>query len=370
MPRQIKESLTVSPYLLWFMIHGTQTGIAMLNFQSRNIKGAQQDSWLSLLLVGLSLHAVVWIIYAIMKHADGGDILHLHRQLFGKWLGGAMNLLFYGYMLLFIVYQIRSYMEVIHIWAFPTTPFWFVCLLILLTAVYIVTGGLRVITGICFFCVVIPTLLLVSIYFPLQYAHWTNFLPLLNHSPREYAQSAFHSLNLFYGVEFLLLLHPFIKHPEKSRKWAHIAVAHSTVLYLIVAIVTLAFFNVQQLEHTIWPTLILSKVARLPFIDRFDYVYVFNWFIVILPPVCMAMWAGTRILRQVTPLRSKPLVWFTCGMSFVIIAVLQGPKTIDKLDSVVTWAGLTLLYVYLPLLCLWVHIIQRYHNRRAAVEGG
>ncbi|SFM17489.1 spore germination protein (amino acid permease) [Paenibacillus sp. 1_12] len=362
--KQASEGLIVSPFYLWFLIHSTQTGVSMLNFPSKVILGAEQDAWVSLLVAGLSVHLIIWMIFFVLKNSNKGDIISLHQQLFGKWFGNALTLGFYGYTILFVCNEIRSYIEVLHIWVFPMSHPWELSLIVLLTSVYIVSGGFRVITGICFWCVVIPSILLVSLYFPLKYAHWNNLLPLLNHNLDEYTVSAHQSLSLYQGVEFLLLYYPFIKNNEKSQKWAHIAAAHTTILYLIFAFVIFAYFNIQQLKHTIWPTLILSKVIQLPFLERFDYMFVFNWFLIILPPICIGLWGGTRILRKTVGLKARPALWITSSIVFIIIVFLREPTTIERLDSLLSGAGFIFLYAYIPMLVIWISFIRFFRKVR------
>lgn len=350
----MKDSRTVSPYLLWFLIHGSQTGAVILNFQNLIVKGAGHDAWVSLLLVGLSLHAVIGIMFYVLKHSQEGDIVSLHRQLFGKWAGGAFTLLLYGYAILFLMTEIRTYVEVIHIWVFPNTPLWELSLLILVTVFYIAAGGIRVVAGVCFWCVILPTVLLATLYFPLEYAHWGNFLPLFNHRAQEYAASAYHALPLYLGVEFVLVYYPFIQHNEKSQKWAHIGAIHTTAIYLIITVVTFAYLNVRQLEHSVWPTLILSKIIRIPFIERFDYIYIFAWFAVILTACSVALWSGTRMLRRLTGWKARPALWLTSMATFAGMYFLKEPMTMERLHSQLTGLGWGLLYGYLPALAAWV----------------
>ncbi|WP_169088757.1 GerAB/ArcD/ProY family transporter [Paenibacillus sp. PL91] len=364
MGKQVKESLTVSPYLLWILIHGTQMGSTLLIFQNRIIKGAEMDSLFSFAAVGISFHLIVAMMFFLLENATDGDIISLHIQLFGKRLGSLLTLAFYGYILLFIVNEIRSYLEVIHVWVFPFTQLWTLSIMFLLTSAYLVSGGLRVITGISFICIIVPTLLIPSLYFPLKQAHWTNFLPLFNHSPYEFAESAYHSLSTLLGVEFLLLLYPFIKNQEKSKKWAHIAVAHSTLIPLIVAFVSFSFFNLQQLKHTIWPTLILSKIIRFPFLERFDYIYIFIWFFVSISACCVGLWGGSRILKKTVGMKARPSLWITCGLVFIIMLPMKSPMIIEKLDSVLTLSGWILLYGYIPLLCIWISLRRWFANRK------
>ncbi|MFC4807960.1 GerAB/ArcD/ProY family transporter [Paenibacillus sp. GCM10023250] len=368
MSKQVSDNLAVSSFYLWFLLHGTQTGIAMLNFPGKIILGAERDAWVSILITGASIHLIVWMIFYVLNHSENGDIISLHRQLFGKWLGNVLTLGFYGYTLLFISTEIRSYVEVLHVWVFQWSPSWELTIIILLTSIYIVAGGFRVITGICFWCVIIPSIMLITLYFPLKYAHWMNFLPLLTHDAADYTKSAPRAVPLVLGAEFLLLYYPYIKNNKKAQKWAHLAASHTTALYLFFACVVFTYFNIEELKHTIWPTLIISKIIRIPFFERFDYLYVFNWFPIILPRICVALWGGTQILRKTVNLKARPALWLTSILLFVVVAQLKGSMTIDRFDALLSVSGTILLYGYIPLLVIWVSIIRMFKTERIGNE--
>lgn len=360
---KVKESLQVSPYLLWFLVHGSQTGVGMLSFQRKVAGGAGQDAWVSLLLVGLLFHLLLWMMFKLLSYSEGGDILSLHREYFGKWAAVMIAGWFYVYGLLVVAVQIKSYGEIIQVWIFPDQPLWVITALILLVCAYIVSGGFRTVTGISFFGVIIPSFLVLSLYFPLKYAHWNNFLPMLNHDAGDYLLSARHTLYIYLGAEFILLYLPFIKNPKQAQKWAHLGIAHTTFIYLIVLVVTFAYFNLQLLQHTVWPTLILSKIIRLFFLYRFDYVYVFTWFIVIVPTCCIILWSIVHAMKQISGRPARLWLWISVLIVGVIVQLERSPVSLQKLEALTAAAGSLFILCYLPLLFVWISIIRAYKRR-------
>ncbi|REE81043.1 spore germination protein (amino acid permease) [Paenibacillus taihuensis] len=365
MSYQASLSKTVSPYLLWFLLHKSQTGISMLNFQHAITPGAGHDAWISVLVTGLSIHVVVLLIFYILKHASKGDIISLHVQLFGKWLGSLLNGAFLLYLLMLICFQLISYSQVIQTLVFPEMKAWRIALVFLLMFVYIVRGGFRVITGITFCFVLIPSLLIVTLIFPLQYAEWRNFLPFLNHTLPEFTYSASRSVPLYMGVELLLIYFPYIRDNAKSAKWAHIGVLHTYVLYLIIACTTFAFYNQGEIKHEIWPTLSLSKIISFTFLERFDYFYIFNWVFAITPPCCIVLWGCTRILRSSTSLSAKTSLWIVVIVVFIIVAWPYNAQMMQVVEDCIRYAGSILLYGYIPLLAVCVFISNRLQIWRA-----
>ncbi|MGG6309377.1 GerAB/ArcD/ProY family transporter [Paenibacillus macerans] len=366
MNRVVKESSQVSAYLTWFLVHGVQTGVGMLNFQQKIADGAEQDAWVSVLFVGVCMHLVVFMLFRMLRNVEGGDIISLHRQLFGKVLGNGLTLVLYAYCVLICTGQIRPYAEVIHVWVFPDSPLWHIALIILTVSVYTASGGFRVVAGICFLCVAIPTLVLPSLYFPLRFAHWQNFLPLWNHGLSDYAKSAANAVYVYLGPEFLLLYYPFLKNNRKAQKWAHIAAAHTILITMIILVATLAYFNMGQLKHTVWPTLILSKIIRFAFLERFDYIYIFNWLIVILPICTMAIWGGARILTQTLRFSKKWALGVTMLAIFGMVLLQRTPVSIERMENIISLVGGALVFGYIPLLFAVVSVVQRVKRRHSA----
>lgn len=358
MNNQVNESLTVSPFFLFFLIHGTQTGVGLLSFQSKIIKGAEQDAWISVALVGFSYHLIVFLMYSVLKNSKNGDVMSVNQQLFGSWFGNILNIIFYGYTILIVSIVVRTYLEVLTTWVFPHIPLWILSLVILIVITNIVLGGFRVVTGICFWGVVIPTLLLFTIYFALKYAYWTNLLPIFSHSFHDYFISAKESNLTFLGPEFLLIYFPFIKNNKSSQKWVHIGLGYSTILYLVITILTFVYFSHGQLEHTIWPTLIMTKIIRFSFIERFEYVYIFTWLLVILPPCCVALWSGVRILKESFHFKPKISLWLSLIIVQTIVVLIKSSIGIDKIEKLILVLSSSILLCYLPILYILTKIIR------------
>ena len=42
----------------------------------------------------------------------------------------------------------------------------------------------------------------------------------------------------------------------------------------------------------------LLEIVHFSFMERFEYVFIFIWLLVIIPPMCISMWACTRIAKK------------------------------------------------------------------------
>lgn len=163
MNSKVNDNKLVSPYLLFFLIHASQTGVTVLKYQSDIIKGAGHNAWLSVLAFGLLLHVVFFMMLYVLNQSSTGDILTFHREVFGKIIGGIFNILLACYFSLASFYTLYTYIEILQIWVFDGIANWEYALLLPVLIFYIVSGGFRVVTGIAFWGVIIPSFLLLSI---------------------------------------------------------------------------------------------------------------------------------------------------------------------------------------------------------------
>lgn len=93
-----------------------------------------------------------------------------------------VQLHFLSYIVLLGATTLHTYIEVVHVWMFPSISSWVIAGAFLGLCYYIVTGGFRVVAGIGFFGIVIPSILIFTFFYPLQYADFRNLFPIAQHS--------------------------------------------------------------------------------------------------------------------------------------------------------------------------------------------
>ncbi|WP_159440001.1 GerAB/ArcD/ProY family transporter [Bacillus sinesaloumensis] len=347
----ISENKLVSPYFIFFLIHGAQTGIAVLTFQGKVSKGAGSEAWMSILALGLSLHVLFFMMLYIMKQAPAGDILSFHKALLGKTLGGVLNIILACYFSIAGLAVLYSYIDALQIWVFDGIASWEYAILLSCLIFYLVSGGFRVITGIAFWGVIIPALLLSTIFYIAGYLDVSYLQPLFNHSLKDHFISVKASVTLFLGFETVLVYFPFIKDSKKASKWGHLAILVTTLAYTIIALVTFMYFIQGKLEHLTWPTLTMIKIIQFPFLERFEFIFIFTWLLAIMPVICIYLWSAVRAIKFTFP-KVKP----TYILLFLLVAyVLVNANLVDLyythlIQKVVIIMGTAFLFGYIPFL--------------------
>ncbi|MCM2534644.1 spore germination protein [Neobacillus pocheonensis] len=358
MEQLVHEKVKISPFLVFFLIHSMQFSIGVLGFQRLIAFTAGYDAWVAVIFTGLSIHIILWMMYKIVETANG-DMVTANTFVFGKKMGKLISLPVVIYYLLSAVTTLRAYIEVIQVWMFQDlSTFWY-SLAFCGLGIYIVFGGFRTVTGVAFFGVVLPAYLLFSFLFTLPYADIRNLLPIFDHSIKDLVMASYQMSYTYSGYEILLILYPFIKEPQKSKKWAQLGVLFTTFLYTILTIVTFSFFSEGQLQKIIWSTLSMWKIVQMPFVERFEYIGITNWSIVILPNFCIALWCGSRILKRVTNLKQKYGVLLVSMVVSITINFLKTPQEIKLLSDYAGKIAFFLNYVYVPLLFFLILIVKK-----------
>jgi len=360
---KIKEQFLVSPFLVFFLVHSVQFGIGVLGFQRIIAKTAGNDSWMAIILASLFVHLFIWMIYQILKDSQG-DIFSVHQSNFGKWIGGFLSCLFIVYLIFMAIVTLRGYLEVIQVWVFPEINAWVFTILFLLLAIYIIYGGFRVVVGISFFSVTLTAYLLLTMVFPLEFANMRNILPLFDHTFKDIAMATKDMTLTLIGFEVLFVCYPFIKEPLKSRKWAHLGALYTTIACLIYGVTALVFFSEYHLEKKIWATLSMWGIVEIPIVERFEYIGIASWLLVILPNLCLTMWASSRGIKRLFNVKQKTVVLVISFIILMITGLTKSRKEINLLIDILSQSGTYFLLGYLPFLFLFTTIKRKIRSKQ------
>ncbi|MED3623377.1 GerAB/ArcD/ProY family transporter [Neobacillus thermocopriae] len=358
MEQLVPEKGKISPFLVFFLLHTMQVGIGVLGFQRIIAKYAGYDAWISVLVTGLSIHIILWMMYKIGETTNG-DMLSAHTFVFGKKLGKILTFPFIFYFTLVAVTILRTFIEVIQVWMFPDlNTFWY-SLAYCILAIYIIFGGFRTVAGIAFFGVILPLYLNFIFLFTLPYTDFKNLLPIFDHSVKDLLMSGYKMSLTYLGYEILLFLYPYIKDPQRSKKWAHLGILYTTFLYTLITIITFAYFSEGQLQKHVWPTLTMWKAVHMPFVERFEYIGIANWNIIILPNFCIALWCASRLLKRVVHLKQKKGILL---ISFACLIAINFFKTREQINKLGDYTGLIAFFLnfgYIPFLFCLVLLVKK-----------
>jgi spore germination protein (amino acid permease) len=356
--KPVPENRKISHFLTFYLMASMQIGVGVLGFQRIIARIAGYDSWISVIIAGVSTNIIMWFMYKLMENSNG-DLIDVHRGLFGKWIGTLANFGFVLYFIALLITVLRTYIELVEVWMFPDfSTFWFGTAFLLL-CIYIIYGGFRTVTGIAFFAFVLPLYITIIFGLALSFSDFRHFLPIWDHSFKE-IMNASQSMSLTYtGYEIIVFFYPFIKDPEKSKKWTHFGLIFTMILYLYTVFVSFSFYTQEQLSKNIWATLTTFKIVHLPVAERFEYIGIANWCLIILPKVCLSLWCAARILKKTVKLNQRIGVFLISALSLFSMMFFKTRGQIDFLNVFAGGAGFLVNYFYIPLLTVLVLFVNK-----------
>jgi spore germination protein (amino acid permease) len=359
MATQIGSSNQVNGFMLFFIIHSSQVGIGILTFQKALVEKAGYDSWIGILAGGLMTHFSLFCIYWMLKDKQH-DIEAIHRFIYGKWIGKFFTLFFIAQYVWSALTILRVYIRVLEVWMFPGIPTWFPTLLILLLIYYAVSGGFRVIVGLCFFEVMMSLWIVVTLFFPLKYANFGNLSLIPTHSFSEIWAATQIMAFSYIGFETVLVYYPFIKDGQRSRVYAYLGNAVTVLLYLFVTLICFVFFSEEQLTRTIWPYLTVAKVISFSMIQRVEFVIISLWVLVVIPNLILYLWCASRLAKQLFKVKQKYPLFLFMAIVLAVSQIVEDSQDFDMLSRMNGEFSFYINYVYIPLLFLLYLAVRKW----------
>ncbi|MGG1674278.1 GerAB/ArcD/ProY family transporter [Neobacillus sp. NRS-1170] len=352
MKNAVDEKHLISPFLIVPLMYVSMVGVGVLNFQRELAEHAGYNAYISVVLVGISIHLILWMIYKILRsNQEGLDVTAINNTCFGKMAGNIINFTIVLYFCFGAFIEFNAYIEVIQLWVFPSMKILPISTILVLLIYYTVSGGFRSVTGLSFLGLIITLIfILPQNLLVLPYTHPLNLMPLFNHSLTDILLSSKSMIYQFMGFEALLFFYPFIKSPEKSQKWAHLAVFFVTLMYLVIIIITFMYYSEGQLRKIFWPTLNMLKIIESPVFMRVEYLAISMWLIKILANISLSLWVACRGMKSVFQIKPRvSLLAFLVGI--LIVEYFVKDRSIFRWSSeFYSDVGLYFIYGYIPIM--------------------
>lgn len=358
----------INAFLLFFVIHTTQIGVGIHGFQRIVYMEAKQDAWVSVILIGLASHIIVFFMIKTLETYGSNDLYGIQQAVFGKWIGSLFNIIFVLYVSAAFFTVLRNYIEVVQAWVFPDLETWFISATLLLIVIYAFTGGLRVIVGVSFFSFILAIWLIFFLAYPIEFASVRSLLPLLENKIPAILKGAYAMTFTVIGFEIIYIIYPFVKDKEKVNKYVHLGLLMTTILYLLVMLVSITYFSEEQLTKTIWATLSILSIVRFPFIERFEFIAICFWMLIILPNLCLFVWSAYRGIQRLVKISATKFVWIFSLLIFLLTISIQTRNQINTFNDKMAMVAFYIVFVYPILLYIVAMIKKKFTSNKEQIE--
>lgn len=330
----MKGNQTVSNDQIKNLLITTLIGVGVLSLPSQMANILENDGWIPIIIAGLFFVPFLIMVDRLYKLYPNRSIFEIVIEVYGKVIFNILMIIVVIYFIMITAYTTRVFGEVIKTYLLETTPMEVIVLTMLLATAYLSRSQLQVLARTA--TMIYPILILLVIFLTLisiPDSDYTNMLPVFNSDFKKLPSAIVASLFSYAGYEIIFLVYPYSDDKKNTLKYVLRALFIVIGIYIIVFVITLSLFGVDQLKRGIWPTIALASEADLPgyFLENLDGIVLSLWVMVVYSTLGPVLFQASRILSSILNTKSHdflvilliPIIYIICVLPENIVLVYE-----------------------------------------------
>ncbi|WP_181349320.1 GerAB/ArcD/ProY family transporter [Thalassobacillus sp. CUG 92003] len=359
-----KPSIQIQAFYLFFIVHTMQVGAGLMGVPRIIFLEAKQNAWISILISGLFIHIVIWVMIVTLRQFENMDLIDIQKEVFGVWISRLLGTIYVVYLTIVLLSILKNYIEVVQVFIFPDLPVYIPSLLLIILVVYANLGGFRVVAGVSFVFFIGTFWLTFMLFKPITLMDWNHFTPIDSVGALEILKGAYKTTYSLLGLEILYFAYPYIRNKKDIALPVHGGVFLAVLLTLYVTVVSIGYFSPTQLEQTVWASLAMFKIVQFSIIERFDFIGVSMWMMVILPNLIAFTWLIITAIKKMYHIPKKSSLYVLGIVLFILSISIKYRMNIDIITDLAARVGFWLVFVYPFILYGAVLVHKRWQKRR------
>lgn len=353
---EVKPNLRFRAFYLIFILYSAQTGVGVMGLPRYIFKEAHRDSWISILIAYVFMIILLYVMFLILKQYESADIFGIQVDVFGRFFGTILGSFYIVYSIAGVASVLLNYIEVLKVFLHPVLPAFVAAFFFLILIGYTVLGGIRIVIGVTFIFILCMQWVYIFMYDPISKMDLYHFLPMFQTSIPDLLRGAKATSFSLSGLELLLIIYPFIENKEKAKLPAFLGITYTTFVILFTTVMSIGYFSPQDIEEVDWSVLSLFKSLSYSFLERLDYIVIGMWIFIVIPNMCLHLWAATYGIKRLFKVRQKVALYGVMCVLYVLIFFVNTNMRINLLTDTVAKVSIWLVFVYpfilLPLVLL------------------
>ncbi|RLQ94200.1 GerAB/ArcD/ProY family transporter [Falsibacillus albus] len=352
------ENKTISPFQLYFTIMQAQIGVGLLSLPFAVHAYAKQDSWISVIISGLTVQLFIVINFLLSKRFPTKTFSQFAPLIAGKFLGGVINLLYIVYFFAICYLITLLSVGVLKDWILAYTPNWILYFLIILTGYYLGRENIRIIARFNTFVSAFIILFVVIFSGGLTDINYRFLFPMFHTNYLNLLKGAHASLVSMIGFESLLFIFPYINgESKKIVKTTLLAAGTTTILYVFFVVITTMYFSPAEILVIPEPILYLLKSLTYQSIERLDLLFLSFWLIAMISSFVIYLYLTSKSVGKFLHKGDhKKTINYVAALLFIISFTIQRESTITVFSDLLSKASYIFIFI-IPSLLLFASII-------------
>ncbi|WP_054938891.1 GerAB/ArcD/ProY family transporter [Paenibacillus ihuae] len=318
------------------------------------------DAWLSVILGGVIVMAVIVLMVKISQQFPGKTIFQYAGKIVGRVPGVFLCLPLIIFFLIIAGFEIRSLAEVTLFFLLEGTPIWAITLPFIWVGAYLVYGGINSIARVFQIIFPISIMILIICYgFSLRIFDINNLRPVLGSGILPVLNGLKSTVLVYSGCEVVMTLVAFMQQPRHAVKAMLLGIGIPVVLYLLTVIMVIGGVSIDSVITSTWPTIDLIRSFEIPgfLFERMEFPLMVIWLMQMFCNFCSFFFQASLGISQVFRLPIHPVIYALVPVIFISAMV---PKSINDVFSLGDTIGKMsiVLFFLLPFLLSVIWLIR------------
>lgn len=318
------------------------------------------DSWLSVLLGGGIIMAVVFLMVKISQQFPGKTVFQYAGKIAGRVPGGILCLLLIIYFLILAGFEIRSLAEVTLFFLLEGTPIWAILLPFIWVGTYLVCGGINSIARV--FQIVFPISILIMLIcygLSLRLFQLNHLRPVLGSGILPVLSGLKSTILVYSGCEVVMILVAFMQQPRQAVKAMLVGIGIPIGLYFLTVIMVIGGLSIDSVITSTWPTIDLIRSFEITgfLFERMEFPLMVIWLMQMFCNFCSFFFQASLGISQIFRMRMQPVIFLLVPVIYISAMVPKSMSDVFDLGDVIGKMSIA-LFILLPLLLSIVWLIR------------
>nr|WP_106780362.1 endospore germination permease [Lysinibacillus timonensis] len=309
----------------------------------------------------------VFLIAQLSKRFPRVSIIQYGQKLISKPLGKLFGLFLIVYFLMLTGLVIREFGEVMNASLLQETPMSATILsMLILVAVATRNNHTTIAYMHSFYLMLIVIPILLMVIFAFQDIDPRHLKPFLGNDTTflDFLDGGLSVAGLPFihiGVFIILIIAPYMIDTKKVMRGSMWGIGFSACILLIATGVTVAVFGSEEIDNSLWPMLVLTRMTELPvaILERLDILFLVVWIVSAFTTILSGYLIALELSSQLFKLRSHSVLsYLFLPLVFVLSLYPQNVlHTYELIDIIGKWG--ILLTVGYPILLLLISYARK-----------
>ncbi|MCL2699523.1 MAG: endospore germination permease [Defluviitaleaceae bacterium] len=353
----VNDKISVRQLQALLLLEVLGTGVLILPRTASGFAG--QDGWLVIIAATALAAVCAFVLASAGRLFPSESFVSGAGKILSRPVAVLIALGFLVKIIALSAMELRILGETVRITMLRDTPYAVVCAAMLFAAGCAAVKGCETRARLAQILVVLAFVPLVLIFFIGAFdVDFTNLMPVLVTPPEDIMNGGLYSLRAFRGIEFILLIFPFVANPRRVRSGAVQAVFVIGCLMLFITVITIAKFGPTDIARQMWPTLQMMDSITLPgaFIERQDALIMSFWIISVFAVTNASLFFAAVLLKSM--FKSIKSSRFIIAVGVIIFGLSFVPENISQVYAVMDYI-LTFGIIYMFVVPVLMLVIAR-----------